>query len=635
MLTRPETPELRWDVAEDGSFSLLADDAQIDRAYPGIDGVPLRPLGVGIERGESTTICFQLVTGSLSLRLEIRDGTAIVRCALDGMEVAPRSVEAIGWGELIAVTKVFKQGHGLCGNSGLLDLKQQVDIESFQMVSCLTKEDCGITVWSADGSRFESKHTITQGHGESGFRLISSFRTERIPLADGRLDLPDLKLIWTSDSFDSMREAAFDVAATMGARPIRPPSYHWCSWYYLYHNLDVPTLNEYLLGLEGMKPPPKRDFVQIDAGYFPSAGDWLEPTPRFPDGMKPAFDRIRESGYRPGIWIGPFMVGNRSKLFKSHPDWLLRDAENKLVTPWRHYGEPKVWGYRDEETYVLDTSHPEAFEYLRIVFRSLRASGAEMFKTDFMYWGMSYSDQVSRHVPGKTGVEYFRELLAMIRKEIGDDSFWLGCIAPFFPFVGYADAMRIAGDVGASWDTGFGPQSMLTESVGNQHLNQALWQNDPDVLLIRDFHSDLTDDEVTSLALWQSILGGMVATSDPLHEISADRLALWDFVRPPSNTSIASFPRANQPDRPLTALRELSSGDQVILLFNTANHPVCDRLTLEALGLEGPRFVFRRTPTSSTRVGHLKELIVELRPHEAGVYHLSVRDAIPTGPMVI
>ena len=46
------------------------------------------------------------------------------------------------------------------------------------------------------------------------------------------------------------------------------------------------------------------------------------------------------------------MVGNRSRLFAEHPDWILYDLNGNPVTPWIMDNEPKVWGYQDEEYYV-------------------------------------------------------------------------------------------------------------------------------------------------------------------------------------------------------------------------------------------------------------------------------------------
>ena len=123
--------------------------------------------------------------------------------------------------------------------------------------------------------------------------------------------------------------------------------------------------------------------------------------------------------------------------------------------------------------------------YMKNVFETLHGWGAEMFKTDFMLWGLQDSSRVKRHMPGKTSVEYFREYLQMIREAIGEESYWLGCIAPFLPFVGYADGMRIGGDVGSSWDGEFGPQNMMRCLAGNHYTNHHYYQTDPDAVMLK------------------------------------------------------------------------------------------------------------------------------------------------------
>ena len=81
----------------------------------------------------------------------------------------------------------------------------------------------------------------------------------------------------------------------------------------------------------------------------------------------------------------------------------------------------------------------------------------------------------------------------MIREAIGEDSYWLGCIAPFLPFVGYADGMRIGGDVGSSWDGEFGPRNMMRCLTGNNYTNHRYYQTDPDAVMLRDFQIRLTE----------------------------------------------------------------------------------------------------------------------------------------------
>ena len=55
------------------------------------------------------------------------------------------------------------------------------------------------------------------------------------------------------------------------------------------------------------------DIFQIDDGFTPEMGDWLDVKPQFPRGMAPLLADIAAAGFRPGLWIAPFLVGNRSR----------------------------------------------------------------------------------------------------------------------------------------------------------------------------------------------------------------------------------------------------------------------------------------------------------------------------------
>ena len=86
------------------------------------------------------------------------------------------------------------------------------------------------------------------------------------------------------------------------------------------------------------------------------------------------------------------MVGNRSRLYAEHPDWVVRDrASDAPLAPMKFYGEFR-WHKRSEEYYVLDITHPQAEAYMRTVFRTWRQDwGCGYFKTDFMHFGCDYA----------------------------------------------------------------------------------------------------------------------------------------------------------------------------------------------------------------------------------------------------
>jgi hypothetical protein len=331
------------------------------------------------------------------------------------------------------------------------------------------------------------------------------------------------------------------------------------------------------------------------------------------------------------------MVGCRSRLYREHPEWMLRRTDGELVREWVNYGENRVWGLQDEEHYILDTSHPDAMEYLRQVFRTLYAWGVRFFKTDFIYWGYIDSAQVQRHTPGKTSHEYLIELFDMIRQEIGDDSYWLGCIAPFEPMIGYVDGMRIGSDV--TPDRG-SAASVYRESVGCQIINNVWWQNDPDAILLRARRTHKDAAEVYSEALWFGMLGGIVNTSDALHEEPADRLALWRFLRPGPDKSTALFPYFDRTLAPhpvwgqarefFVMTRGYPERDAWALLFlNEQDLEMRESFSLRELCGAETLYVWRWTPQSHTFMGELSQLEVEAGSYASCLYYVSLKNEPP------
>ena len=295
-------------------------------------------------------------------------------------------------------------------------------------------------------------------------------------------DIPGFYFTEHQSAYEAMRSETNAAANFMAVLPPKKQAYHWCSWYYGYYHLTDKMLSEYMRGFKKMNSPVNIQTIQIDAGYHPHSGDWLEPGTRFPKGLQSSVNEILANNYRAGIWIGPYMVGNRSKVFLDHPDWVLKHNDGKPVIQMSFYGEQRLWGAMDEEIYILDTSNPEMMEHLRCVFSAFKQMGITYFKTDFMLNGAMASNEVKRFAPGKTSIEYQRELFDMIRKEIGPESFWLGCIAPFAPMLGYVDGMRFSADIHPDWG---GASNMFEETKGNQHINNIWWQNDPDAMIIR------------------------------------------------------------------------------------------------------------------------------------------------------
>lgn len=327
-----------------------------------------------------------------------------------------------------------------------------------------------------------------------------------------------------------------DQVAAASPTPPRIPEKRikgWCSWYNLYAAIAEETIREHLIAAASYRDTHGTglDIFLIDDGFTPEMGDWLDVKPQFPRGMQPLLGEIADAGFTPGLWIAPFMVGNRSRLYAEHPDWVVHErSTGKPLIQMAFYGEFR-WHKRSEEYYVLDITHPDAEAYIRHVFRTwAHIWGARYFKTDFMFFGAEYGpDRAIWHQSGLSRVAIWRKMGAIIREEIGD-ALWLGCGCPLWASVGLVDAIRIGRDVGVRWSGDQSAESLLRDQATRNHAAGRLWQADPDCILLRDRFHDLTDAQVTSLALLAGLSGGVLMTSDHLGELTAERAKLLDAL---------------------------------------------------------------------------------------------------------
>src|SRR5215213_86144 len=105
-----------------------------------------------------------------------------------------------------------------------------------------------------------------------------------------------------------------------------PPT-GWCSWYCFGPRV---TAEQVLDNLDFIaRNAPNLKYIQIDDGYQPAMGDWLETGKAFGGDVRGVLRKIRERGFEPAIWVAPFIAEERSNLFQQHSDWFIVDADGK------------------------------------------------------------------------------------------------------------------------------------------------------------------------------------------------------------------------------------------------------------------------------------------------------------------
>ncbi|MGL5838550.1 MAG: glycoside hydrolase family 36 protein [Sphingorhabdus sp.] len=337
-----------------------------------------------------------------------------------------------------------------------------------------------------------------------------------------------------------------EMVAAASPLPPRIPAERitgWCSWYNHYAMIDADTIRAEIASCAAFRDAyavPLRVF-QIDDGFTPEMGDWLDCRPQFPQGVAPLLAEARDAGFIPGLWIAPFMVGNRSRLYTDHPDWVVQDVDGGPLVQMRFYGEFR-WHKRSEEYYILDVTHPDAAAYIGQVFRIWRQDwGAAYFKTDFMLFGSEHGpDRARWHQTGLSRIAIWRRMAAIIRDNIGD-ALWLGCGCPLWASVGYVDAVRIGRDIGVSWEGEYSAESLLRDLKTRNHANGILWQADPDCVLLRSRYHELNDAQIETLAHFAASAGGVLMTSDTLSDLPPARAGLFaDLLLNPATR--ADFP---------------------------------------------------------------------------------------------
>jgi hypothetical protein len=256
-----------------------------------------------------------------------------------------------------------------------------------------------------------------------------------------------------------------------------------------------------------------------------------------------------------------------------------------------------------------------------------------------MDWGLRDATQYALHTNSETSVQHYRRVLEMIRQEIGEDSFWLACIAPFAPFLGFADGVRVSNDSGHTWSRG-STLNMFDQMTNSQFFNNVWWQNDPDAIFLRDKYLHLSQTEIESIALFAGISGGSVNTSDALHEVPESRLQLWCFIQPDfavqGETRNARFLHWNDKSHKLLlAVREYSNGDQGILAVNLRDESVTEIVPVkEATSFAAP-FVSNWNQNGSQPLGKKDDFIIELAPHESRLIYISQNDKAPAPNLTV
>lgn len=133
----------------------------------------------------------------------------------------------------------------------------------------------------------------------------------------------------------------------------KPRPVHLNTWEGIYFDHDP----DYIMRMADEAAALGVERFIIDDGWFKgrnddhaALGDWYLDEKKYPNGLKPVIDHVKQLGMEFGIWVEPEMINPNSDLYRAHPDWVLALPGYAQATG-RHQ-------------LVLNLNIPQAFDYL-------------------------------------------------------------------------------------------------------------------------------------------------------------------------------------------------------------------------------------------------------------------------------
>ncbi len=154
----------------------------------------------------------------------------------------------------------------------------------------------------------------------------------------------------------------------------KKPIFVYNTWEPFWHNINEKMIYELA---DAAAECGFEEFV-IDDGWQSSYGDWGINPEKFPNGLKPVFDYIKSKGMKPGIWISLAAAEKASKVFKEHPEWLIRKADGSPIN--LQYDQDKMYNW---ESYSMCMTSGWYDHIKGIILNLIKEHGLEYVKADF------------------------------------------------------------------------------------------------------------------------------------------------------------------------------------------------------------------------------------------------------------
>jgi len=264
----------------------------------------------------------------------------------------------------------------------------------------------------------------------------------------------------------------------------------WNSWdYYRWTITEEEVLKnaEFIARDPVLSKHVKR--IIVDDGWQYCYGEW-EANPLFPNGMAWLARELKKMGFVPGLWFAPAIVEPKARIAQLDSDMLALGES----------GKPCVsFNCMNRRGFILDPTVPKSKKYLFDLFSRYAGMGYEYFKLDFLGGALTARKFADATVPRskivRKIVEPIYEAVKGPNRPGKNKATILGCNYNFEAGQDLVDAVRVGGDIHATWE---GIVENVASVASRFWSNKRLWLNDPDFALCRSLDSS-NDPDLTRL----------------------------------------------------------------------------------------------------------------------------------------
>ena len=327
------------------------------------------------------------------------------------------------------------------------------------------------------------------------------------------------------------------------------------------NTINEVSLRHNLAEFRDRKVPLK--YFIIDDGWEMNPGDWDSPSSGFPSGMSSLAAEIKGSGYIPGIWFAPFIVGRDSAIFRNRKEWLAKEPGKRV--------KPAGWiPSHGGSFYALELSRNDVKKYIAESLERLRGEwGFSLIKMDLLYTAALYPPE------GKSRGEAMTDAMNFLHSLKGKTEYLLNSV-PLESAFGKAEYCRIAAETTPFWEhpftrnlhcrERFSTLNNLRSTVGRRHLDGRFFSNDTGTFHLSCAKNSMEPPRRYTQLLLHSLLGKLITTSDSLGDYDEDEM----------NTYLSQFPlvlpeiEIVQESRRTVTIRYRAGGRSYISISNLA-----------------------------------------------------------------